>query len=209
MAAVHFSTLPVTNAKPWSHPSLTLLQPRRRTLRLYLMLLSAAQVRPAFCDHVACSAWCFCPEASSPDSPQSRSCRPFLSLLKCPLDTGGSRPVSWPHKPLPYVTPARRSPPACLLTATLLSCLSLPGAGFACHLLCYVSGTHRTMVPPGGVGCKEGAPELLEWGGILSLAWVPESWTTCLHVCAHAVERIVRKALWDQREWCVWPGDLT
>ena len=28
MAAVHFSALPVTHAKPWSHPSLALLQPR-------------------------------------------------------------------------------------------------------------------------------------------------------------------------------------
>ena len=45
MAAVHFSALPVTNAKPWSHPLLTLLQPRwslpflqprRRTLHAVL-----------------------------------------------------------------------------------------------------------------------------------------------------------------------------
>lgn len=127
MTAIHFSTLPVTNAKPWSHPSLTLLQPRRRTLHLYLMLLSAAQVRPALCNHVAYSAWCFCPEASSPDSPQARSCRPFLSLLKCPLGTDPS-----PDTTAPSLRDSSTALTTCLPAGGCIALLSVSPRGWLC-----------------------------------------------------------------------------
>lgn len=110
IAAVHFPTLPVTNAKPWSHPLLTVLQPR---WSLPSPPTPAGALLPAVRDVVVQSGqvclWTAALGASAlKPLPQVVSRLPpsiLLSLLKCLLGTGESRPLTKHHKPLPYLTP--------------------------------------------------------------------------------------------------------
>ena len=137
---------------------------------LYLMLLSSRSGVSGSLRPHGRQTWCFCPDAPSPDSLRLPPSIPSCLCSNACLAQESPDPSPDTTSPFPaWILYSTHHLPACL-TAVFLSCLSLPGARFACHILCYVSGTHRMMVPSGGVGCKEGKPQSF-WIGVVFYHW--------------------------------------
>ena len=169
MGAVHFSTLAVTNANPGvillsaNSPPAKLVfaippTPQANSdLRTLHLILLPCTLFPTYSQGSLLQSLHLCSNAhlakEGPD-PSPNAASPFLAWLSS-------------------IAPATISHPACL--ALFLYCLSLPGAEFC--LSCSLSRLQDPQDDGSLWECgdiRRGPQELLECGGIVSLAWVHE-----------------------------------